>query len=141
MAGLNASAQRLRLDEAINSLIARFRCLPFDEFAARSYAPMAERARPAGQPIAMGDAQFAAIALANGIETVATRDTGPLEAMGLQVLDPWGRVAGRAPGGLLGEYRARRTVRALKKSNKINKLEIFHPERPYRTLKNRIDDK
>ncbi|WP_232324337.1 PIN domain-containing protein, partial [Variovorax sp. WDL1] len=74
---------------AINSLIARFRCLPFDEFAARSYAQMAERARRAGHTISMGDAQIAAVAHANGIEAVATRDTGPFEAMGLQVLTPW----------------------------------------------------
>ncbi|KWT87456.1 hypothetical protein APY03_3744 [Variovorax sp. WDL1] len=37
----------------------------------------------------MGDAQIAAVAHANGIEAVATRDTGPFEAMGLQVLTPW----------------------------------------------------
>jgi len=88
-ARLDVGARRLRLEEAINRLIARFRCLPFDEFAARSYAPIAERARRAGLTISMGDAQIAAIALANGIETVATRDTGPFAVMGLQVLDPW----------------------------------------------------
>lgn len=88
-ARLDVSARRLRLEEAINSLIARFRCLPFDEFAARSYAQMAERARRAGHTISMGDAQIAAVAYANGIEAVATRDTGPFEAMGLQVLNPW----------------------------------------------------
>ena len=88
-ARLDVGARRLRLEEAINRLIARFRCLPFDEFAARSYAPIAERARRAGLTISMGDAQIAAIALANGIETVATRDTGPFAVLGLQVLDPW----------------------------------------------------
>jgi len=88
-ARLDVGARRLRLEEAINSLIARFRCLPFDEFAARSCAPIAEMARRAGHTISMGDAQIAAVALANGIQTVATRDTGPFEAMGLQVLDPW----------------------------------------------------
>jgi toxin FitB len=88
-ARLDVGARRLRLEEAINSLIARFRCLPFDEFAARSYAQMAERARRAGHTISMGDAQIAAIAHANGIEAVATRDTGPFEAMGLEVFNPW----------------------------------------------------
>ncbi|MDM0067050.1 type II toxin-antitoxin system VapC family toxin [Variovorax sp. J31P207] len=88
-ARLDVDARRLRLEEAINSLIARFRCLPFDEFAARSYAPMAERARRAGHAISTRDAQIAAVAHANGIETVATRDTRPFTAMGLQVLDPW----------------------------------------------------
>lgn len=88
-ARLDVGARRLRLEEAINSLIARFRCLPFDEFAARPYAQMAERARRAGHTISMGDAQIAAVAHANGIEVVATRDTGPFEAMGLEVLNPW----------------------------------------------------
>jgi predicted nucleic acid-binding protein len=88
-ARLDVGARRLRLEEAINSLIARFRCLPFDEFAARSYAQMAERARRAGHAISMGDAQIAAVAHANGIEAVATRDTGPFAAMGLQVINPW----------------------------------------------------
>jgi hypothetical protein len=88
-ARLDVGARRLRLEEAINSLIARFRCLPFDEFAARSCAQMAERARRAGHAVSMGDAQIAAVAHANGIEAVATRDTGPFEAMGLQVLNPF----------------------------------------------------
>ena len=88
-ARLDVGVRRLRLEEAINSLIARFRCLAFDDFAARSYAQMAERARRAGHTISMGDAQIAAIAHANGIEAVATRDAGPFEAMGLQVLNPW----------------------------------------------------
>src|SRR5690349_19582391 len=52
-ARLDVGAGRLRLEEAINSLIARFRCLPFDEFAARSYAPIAELARRAGHTISM----------------------------------------------------------------------------------------
>lgn len=90
-ARLDVGARRLRLEEAINSLVARFRCLPFDEFAVRAYAPMAERARRAGHTIAIGDAQIAAVALANGIETVATCDTKSFAAMGLAVLDPWSR--------------------------------------------------
>ena len=88
-ARLDVGARRLPLEEAINSLIARFRCLAFDESAARSYPQMAERARRAGHTISMGDAQIAAVAHANGIEAVTTRDTGPFEAMGLQVLNPW----------------------------------------------------
>lgn len=39
-------------------------------------------------PVPAG-AQIAAVAHANGIEAVATGDTGPFEAMGLQVLNPW----------------------------------------------------
>jgi predicted nucleic acid-binding protein len=88
-ARLEVGARRLRLEEAINSLIPRFRCLPFDEFAARSYARLAEKARRAGDAVSMGDAQIAAIAHSSGIEAVATRDTGPFEAMGIQVVNPW----------------------------------------------------
>jgi len=88
-ARLDVGARRSRLKEAINSLIARFKCLPLDEFAARSYAQMSGRARRAGRTISMGDAQIAAVAHANGLEAVATRDTGPFEAMGLLVFNPW----------------------------------------------------
>ena len=88
-AQLDVSARRLRLEEAINTLIPRFTCLPFDEFAARSYVQLAEKSRRAGFTVSMGDAQIAAIARSNGIETVATRDTGSFEAMGLTVVNPW----------------------------------------------------
>lgn len=66
-ARLDVGARRSRLKEAINSLIARFKCLPLDEFAARSYAQMSGRARRAGRTISMGDAQIAAVAHANGL--------------------------------------------------------------------------
>lgn len=88
-ARLDVGTRRLRLEEAINSLLPRFRCLPFDEFAARSYAQLAEKARRAGHAISIGDAQIAATAHSSGIETVVTRDTGPFEAMGLKVINPW----------------------------------------------------
>ena len=32
--------RRTSLDRSVNNIIPRFKCLPFDEFAARSYAPM-----------------------------------------------------------------------------------------------------
>ena len=88
-ARLDVGARRLRLEEAINSLIARFKCLPFDEIAARSYAQLAEKARRAGYTVSMGDAQIAAIAQAYGMEAVATRNIGPFKAMGLRVVNPW----------------------------------------------------
>lgn len=88
-ARLDAGARRLRLEEAINSLLPRFICLSFDEFAARTYVQLAEKARRAGHSVSMGDAQIAAIAQSNGIEAVATRDTGPFEAMGVAVINPW----------------------------------------------------
>lgn len=88
-ARLDVGTRRLRLEEAINSLLPRFTCLPFDEFAARTYVHLTEKARRAGHSVSMGDAQIAAIAQSTGIEAVATRDTGPFEAMGVQVINPW----------------------------------------------------
>ena len=86
---LDVDARRLRLEEAINSLLPRFSCLSFDEFAARSYVQLTERALRAGHSVSVSDAQIAAIAHSNGIEAVATRDTGPFEAMGVAVINPW----------------------------------------------------
>jgi len=80
---------RTRVDQAVNAIIPRFVVLPFDEFAARSYAQMTERALRAGYNVSIGDGQIAAVANSNGVTTVATRDTGPFVAMGLAVIDPF----------------------------------------------------
>jgi toxin FitB len=80
---------RTRVDQAVNSVIPHFKCLPFDEFAARSHAQLTESARRAGLAITIRYAQIAAVAHSNGITTVATRDTGPFIAMGLTVIDPF----------------------------------------------------
>jgi predicted nucleic acid-binding protein len=45
-------------------------------------------ARAAGLAIATADGCIAAIAAASGL-TVATRDTGPFEAAGVAVINPW----------------------------------------------------
>ena len=88
-ARMDVGARRLRLEEAINILLPRFTCLPFDEVAARTYVQLVERARRAGHSVSIGDAQIAAIAHSNGIEAVSTRDIGPFEAMGVRVINPW----------------------------------------------------
>src|SRR3954452_10320802 len=68
-------ARRLRLEEAINSLLPRFTFLPFDEFAARTFVQLAEKARRAGHSVSIGDAWIVAIAHCNGIDAIsATRD-------------------------------------------------------------------
>ena len=46
------------------------------------------KARAAGRAVATADACIAAIAATNGL-TVATRDTGPFEAAGVTVINPW----------------------------------------------------
>lgn len=64
------------------------RVLPFDMGCTQSYADLMARARASGLGIATADATIAAIAAANGL-TVATRDTGPFEAAGVAVINPW----------------------------------------------------
>lgn len=64
------------------------RVLPFDLACTPAYAALLARARAAGLAIATADAYIAAIAAANGF-TVATRDTGPFEAAGAAVINPW----------------------------------------------------
>ncbi len=64
------------------------RVLAFDETAAMAYAKLVSRARAAGRTISFADGQIAAIAHTHGF-IVATRDTAPFEAAGVQVINPW----------------------------------------------------
>jgi predicted nucleic acid-binding protein len=64
------------------------RVLSFDIACTKAYADLLATARAAGLGIETADALIAAIALANGF-TVATRDTSPFEAAGLNVINPW----------------------------------------------------
>jgi predicted nucleic acid-binding protein len=79
------------LSTALNELIQRLfesRILPFDQEAARAYAPLVARARSVGQTISVADGQIAAVASQHKF-TVATRDVGPFAAAGLSVINPW----------------------------------------------------
>lgn len=64
------------------------RILAFDTAAAEQFGVIVSRARLRGRPIEMADGQIAAIAAVHGY-TVATRDTGPFEAAGVMVVNPW----------------------------------------------------
>ena len=64
------------------------RVLPFDLGCTQAYAALMAEARASGLAIASADGYIAAIASANGF-TVATRDTGPFEAAGAAVINPW----------------------------------------------------
>jgi predicted nucleic acid-binding protein len=75
------------LDNLLGILF-RERILPFDREAAETYSRMAARARALGKPLPFGDGQIAAIAQVHGY-AVATRDTGPFEAAGVAVINPW----------------------------------------------------
>ncbi|WP_342235755.1 type II toxin-antitoxin system VapC family toxin [Inquilinus sp. OTU3971] len=64
------------------------RVLPFDLAASQAYAELMSGARAAGLAISTADGYIAAIAAANGF-SVATRDTSPFKATGVNVIDPW----------------------------------------------------
>lgn len=64
------------------------RLLPFDSGAARFFGPLAAHRRHIGRPIALADAQIAAIARSRGAD-VATRNTADFLECGLTLIDPW----------------------------------------------------
>ncbi|NTF97844.1 type II toxin-antitoxin system VapC family toxin [Rhizobium rhizogenes] len=64
------------------------RILSFDLDASQAYAKLMARAREAGKAIGKADGYIAATAAARGL-TVATLDTSPFEAAGLNVINPW----------------------------------------------------
>jgi predicted nucleic acid-binding protein len=64
------------------------RILPFDAAASEANAVLRARARAQGKAIAPADGYIAATAISHGL-MVATRDTGPFEAAGLRVINPW----------------------------------------------------
>lgn len=87
---LPAGRRKDALAATLDGLLALFgkRLLAFDADAARCFAPLATKARAVGKGFPTPDGYIAAIAVANGF-TVATRDTGPFEAAGVMVIDPW----------------------------------------------------
>ena len=64
------------------------RVLSFDMACTKAYAELLAKSRTAGLAVETADAFIAAVALANGF-TVATRDTSPFGAAGLNVINPW----------------------------------------------------
>ena len=58
--------------------------------ASKAYASLMVRARAQGQAIGKADGYIAATAAAHGL-AVATRDTGPFQAAGLDAINPWVR--------------------------------------------------
>jgi toxin FitB len=64
------------------------RVLAFDMSCTKAYAELLRRTRAAGIAIETADALIASIVLTNGF-IIATRDTVPFEAAGLNVINPW----------------------------------------------------
>ncbi|KRG67610.1 plasmid stability protein StbB [Stenotrophomonas chelatiphaga] len=87
---LPAGRRKQALRSAVDGLIELFhdRVLPFNLEAARCYADLAVTARMGGKGFPTPDGYIAAIAVANGF-TVATRDAGPFQAAGIDIIDPW----------------------------------------------------
>ncbi|MBU2742138.1 type II toxin-antitoxin system VapC family toxin [Acidithiobacillus thiooxidans] len=64
------------------------RVLSFDMTCTKAYTELLVKSRAAGLAVETAAAFIAAVALANGF-AVATRDTTPFEAAGLNVINPW----------------------------------------------------
>jgi predicted nucleic acid-binding protein len=86
-AGRRKESLRSDLERLLN-LYFESRILAYDEGAAMLYARAIASARTQGLAISIADGQIAAIALVHGY-AVATRDTGPFKAAGVQSINPW----------------------------------------------------
>ena len=86
-AGRRRTGLQENLEKRVLPLFAD-RVLPFDLACTQAYAALMAEARTSGRAIAAADGYIAAIAVANGF-AVATRDTGPFEAAGAAVINPW----------------------------------------------------
>jgi hypothetical protein len=64
------------------------RVLSFDMACTKAYAELLAKFRAAGLAVETADAFIAAVDLANGF-AVATRDTSPFEAVGVNAINPW----------------------------------------------------
>ena len=88
---LPAGKRRAGLQDSLETRVLPLfagRVLPFDLACTQAYAELMAKARAAGLGVASADGYIAAIAAANGL-AVATRDTGPFEATGVAVINPW----------------------------------------------------
>ena len=65
------------------------RVLPYDVTAAQFYASRVSAARERGIIIGHADGQIGAIVAAQKAARIATRDTGPFEAMRIEFINPW----------------------------------------------------
>lgn len=76
-----------RIEAEVIPLFAE-RVLAFDEPASRAYGQLRAATRAAGHPLGDLDALIAAVAASRGF-AVATRDTEPFVAAGVEVIDPF----------------------------------------------------
>lgn len=91
VARMPAGRRKARLADRVRQLIGEDfagRLLPFDEQAAEQYGSIAAMRERSGQPIAMADAQIAAICRARRAQ-LATRNLKDFAHTGIDVIDPW----------------------------------------------------
>ncbi|MCF6099502.1 type II toxin-antitoxin system VapC family toxin [Mesorhizobium muleiense] len=86
-AGKRRETLHERMERGVLPLF-RGRVLPFDLDASQAYAELAANTKAAGKAIGKADGYIAATAAARGF-MIATRDTSPFEAAGLNVVNPW----------------------------------------------------
>lgn len=81
-----------RLRQSVRDAVAPFLpaggVLPFDTAAAEEYAAVCARRRRDGRPIAVADAQIAAVCRVHGAR-LATRNTKDFEGVGVVLVNPW----------------------------------------------------
>nr|WP_315226695.1 type II toxin-antitoxin system VapC family toxin [uncultured Limnohabitans sp.] len=91
IARMPEGARRAQLAQAVQAMLAEDfagRVLPFDAEAAAAYADLVATRERQGQPVAMADAQIAAISLVHGA-SLATPNTKHFEGLGLSLRNPW----------------------------------------------------
>ena len=84
--------RRARLVGAIEAMLQddfNARVLPYDVTASQFYASRVFAARERNITIGHADGQIGAIVAAQKAARIATRDTGPFEAMRIEVINPW----------------------------------------------------
>lgn len=89
---LPAGDRKTRLVGAIEAMLQDDfvgRILPYDGAASLFYAMRVSRARESGVTIGHADGQIGAIVAAQKVASIATRDTAPFQAMGVEVINPW----------------------------------------------------
>lgn len=91
VAVLPAGKRKKGMAAAIESMLANYfadRFLVFDREAAVMYALLAGRTAAHGYILSVADGQIAAIAAVHEF-AVATRDTAPFKAAGVETINPW----------------------------------------------------
>ena len=90
VAAMPQGQRKLRLEETVDGLADMYkgRILGFDLDTAKTYAQLAALAKSKGHGFPTADGYIAAIAASKRM-IVATRDTAPFAAVGLEVINPW----------------------------------------------------